>query len=382
MSSLKQSIKNIFSSEKNEHDPDRNLIITIGIIVVFGLIMLSSASSVIAYAEFGDSYHYFKHQLFGLAIGIAAFFFFSRVDYHCWRKCAFGLLLFSVFLLSLVFVPGLGKVVNGSRSWIEIFGQTLQPSEFVKLSFLIYLAAWLASRKNKLTDFHQGIGPFVIVLSVIAGLMLLQPDVGTLFIIIITSFIVYFVAGGSLKHIIIIGLAGIIGLMALVSTSDHQLNRFKCYRNIDFSPQDYCYQLRQSLIAVGSGGIFGRGLGASRQKYMYIPELQNDFIFSIIAEETGLIFSGALVALFMFLFYRGYLIAKRAPDDFGRILAIGIVSWIVFQAILNIGGIINLLPMTGVPLPFISSGGSAMVASLAAMGILVNISRQASTRNS
>ncbi|MBU4375781.1 putative lipid II flippase FtsW [Patescibacteria group bacterium] len=374
--SLKQLIQNIFSAERNEHEPDRNLIITIGIIVVFGLVMLSSASSVVAYAEFGDSYHYLKHQLVGLALGVMAFFFFSRVDYHRWRKYAFGLLIFSVFLLSLVFVPGLGKIVNGSRSWIEIFGQSLQPSEFVKLSFLLYLAAWLESRGKNLADFHQGIGPFIIVLGVIAGLILLQPDFGTLFIIIITSFVVYFVSGGSLKHIIITGLIGIIGFTALIFTNEHQLDRFRCYKNPDFSPQDKCYQLRQSLIAVGSGGILGRGLGASRQKYMYIPEVQNDFIFSIIAEETGLIVSGLLVLLFIYLFYKGIAIAQKAPDGFGRNLAVGIVAWIVFQAILNIGGIINGLPMTGVPLPFISLGGSAMVASLAAVGILVNISKQ------
>jgi len=374
--SLKQSIKNIFSAERSEHEPDRNLIITIAVIVVFGLIMLSSASSVVAYAEFGDSYHYFKHQLLGLALGVMAFFFFSRVDYHRWRKYAFGLLVFSVFLLSLVFVPKLGHEVNGSLSWIKIFGHTLQPSEFVKLSFLIYLAAWLESRKQKLADFHQGIGPFLIVLGVITGLILLQPDFGTLFIIIITSFIVYFVSGGGLKHIIIAGLIGIIGFTALIFTNERQLDRFRCYENPDFSPQDKCYQLRQSLIAVGSGGVFGRGLGGSRQKYMYIPELQNDFIFSIIAEETGLIVSGSLTLLFIYLFYRGVAIAKKAPDNFGRILAIGIVAWIVFQAILNIGGIINLLPMTGVPLPLISYGGSAMMAVLAALGILVNISKQ------
>ncbi|MDP3043340.1 MAG: putative lipid II flippase FtsW [bacterium] len=380
MSRVKQTINNLIKPRASQHEPDWSLIITTAVIVVFGLVMLSSASLVVAYKEYNDSYYFFKHQLLGLFAGIIAFLFFARVDYHKWKKYAFGFLIFSIVMLLLVFIPGLGKIVRGSRSWIDIFGQSLQPSEFVKLSFLLYLAAWLESRGKQINDFHQGIGPLMIILGVIAGLMLLQPDLGTLFIIIITSFVVYFVSGGNLKYIIIISLISIIGLTALVLKNEHQLNRFKCYRNPDFSPQNYCYQIKQSLIAVGSGGIFGRGLGNSRQKFLYIPELENDFIFSIIAEETGLIVSGLLVLLFIFLFYRGISIAKKAPDDFGKNLAIGIVAWIVFQAILNIGGIIKLLPMTGVPLPFVSSGGSAMMASLAAMGILVNISKQTRLR--
>ena len=380
MSILKQLIGNIFSAEKSEYEADRNLVITIGVIVVFGLIMLSSASSVIAYAEFGDSYHYFKHQLFGLGFGIVAFFFFSRVDYHCWRKYALGLLIFSVFLLSLVFVPGLGHEVNGSFSWIKIFGKTFQPSEFVKLTFLLYLAAWLESRGKKLDDFHQGMGPFVIVLGVIAGLMLLQPDIGTLFIIAATSLIVYFTAGGKIKHILIIILLGVLALAALIQVRPYQMDRFRCMMDSQFSSHDVCYQINQSLIAIGSGGVWGRGLGASRQKYMYLPEVSGDSIFAIIGEETGLIFSGALIMLYIYLFYRGYLASKHAPDGFGRILAIGIVSWIVLQAMINIGGMLNVLPITGVPLPLVSYGGSAMLAILAALGILVNISRQARLR--
>ncbi len=374
--SLKQSINNIFKSQANEREPDKSLIITIGIIIVFGLIMLSSASSVIAYVDKGDSYFYFKHQLIGLSLGLLTFWFFSCFDYHRLKKYAFGLLIFSVFLLSLVFVPKLGHEVHGSLSWIKIFGQTLQPSEFVKLSFLIYLAAWLASRKEKLADLHQGIGPFVIVLAVISVLMIKQPDIGTLFIITITSLIVYFIGRGSIKHILVMLILAILGFALMVQYSPYKMNRFKCLMDPQYDKQGVCYQINQSLIAVGSGGIFGRGLGASRQKYMYVPQIQGDSIFAIIAEETGLIFSGGLVILFIFLFYRGYLISKHAPDGFGRILAIGIVSWIVLQAIINIGGMINLLPMTGVPLPLVSYGGSAMLASLAALGILVNISRQ------
>jgi cell division protein FtsW len=187
---------------------------------------------------------------------------------------------------------------------------------------------------------------------------------------------VYFVGGGRLYHIIVMILIGIIGLFLMVQVKDYQADRFKCFLDPSFSRQDKCYQINQSLIAVGSGGFFGRGLGESRQKYMYIPEIQGDSIFAIIAEESGFIFSSILIILYVYVFYRGYLISKYAPDIFGRILAIGIVSWIVIQAFFNIGGMINVVPMTGVPLPLVSYGGSAITAALAAVGILVNISKQ------
>ncbi|MEA3463833.1 MAG: putative lipid II flippase FtsW [Patescibacteria group bacterium] len=381
MSSLKQAVNNLLRPGAGCHNPDKSLIITIGIIIVFGLIMLSSASSIIAYAEKGDSYYFLKHQLIGLFLGLIVFWFFSLVDYHRWKKYAFGFLIFSIVLLLLVFIPGLSAKWGSARSWINIFGFSLQPSEFVKLSFLLYLAAWLESRGKRLEDFHQGIGPFVVVLAVISVLMIKQPDIGTLSIIAITSLIVYFIGRGSIKHILVMLILAILGFALMVQFSPYQMNRFKCLMEPNYDSRGVCYQVNQSLIAVGSGGIFGRGLGASRQKYMYVPQIQGDSIFAIIAEETGLIFSGALVILYIFLFYRGYLTAIKAPDDFGRILAIGIVSWIVLQAMVNIGGMINLLPMTGVPLPLVSYGGSAMLASLAALGILVNISKQTRLRS-
>src|SRR3989339_603377 len=288
MSNLKRKIKNLLNSYRGFHEPDKKLIVVIFTILTFGLISLSSASSVIAYDKFGDPYYYFKHQLFGLALGLIAFAIFSRIDYHIWKEYAFGFLFFSIVLLLLVFIPGLSAHYGKARSWINVFGYSVQPSEFVKLSFLLYLAAWLEARKKDLGEIEKGIGPFI----------------------------------------------------------------------------------------VGSGGVLGRGLGASRQKYMYLPEVSGDSIFAIIAEETGFVVSVIFIILFLYLFYCGYKIAKNAPDDFGRILAIGISSWIVMQALINIGGIINAMPMTGVPLPLVSYGGSAILAALTACGILVNISRQ------
>ena len=371
---LKKIVNNIFNTRG--HDPDKKLIITIGIILIFSLVMLASVSIVVAYTKFNDSYYYFKHQLFGLGIGLIAFWFFARIDYHYWRKYAFGFLIFSIFLLILVFIPGLSASYGKAQSWINVFGFSLQPSEFVKLFFLLYLAGWLESRGKRLNDLHEGIGPFVIILGIIAILMIMQPDIGTLFIIAVTSIIVYYIGGGRVSHILVMVLIGSLCFALMIHYKPYQMDRFKCMLNAKANQAGICYQVNQSLIAVGSGGLFGRGFGQSRQKFMYVPEVSGDSIFSIIAEEIGFIFSSLLVLTYFYLFYRGFLIAKHAKDDFGKILVIGIVSWIFVQAIINIGGMINLLPITGVPLPFVSYGGSSLLSVLAAMGIVVNISKQ------
>jgi len=368
------------SKQKKEkkimHESDGLLLGIIFMIILFGLAMLSSASAPIAYLRFKNTYHYFYHQLFGIITSFLAFFFFLKTDYHIWRKHAFWFLIGSIFLLTLVFIPGLRAEHGSARSWINVFGYSLQPSELVKISFLLYLSAWLENRGKRLHDFYDGTGPFLIILGIIALLMLLQPDMGTLFIIAITSMIVYFVGGGSWRHIIAIGLFGVMAFSIMIYARPYQMNRIRCLIDPGFSRDDVCYQINQSLIAVGSGGFWGRGIGESRQKFMYVPEVVGDSIFAIISEEIGFVFSVLLLLLFLSLFYRGFLIAKYAPDVYGRVLAIGISSWILIQVVINIGGIINIMPMTGVPLPLISNGGSAMLASLSALGILANISKQ------
>lgn len=365
-------IKNSFTPERLASD--RAFIVCAAIIVAFGLVMLTSASSVVAYKTYHDTYYFLKHQLVAVAIGAAAFWFFAKIDYRRLRVVALGFLILSLGLLLLVFVPGLGRVVNGSHSWITLFGQSIQPAEFVKLALMIYLAALFEKNEDTAKRFHI----FLIVFGVIGILMLLQPDIGTLFILTFASLTLYFIGGGRRRHLAALVAIGALGLIVLlmVPQGRYRLDRFRCLFDNAYSPQKACYQLNQSLIAVGSGGIFGRGLGESRQKFLYLPEVQNDFIFAIIAEETGLVFASILILLFAFLFYRMYLIAQRAPDSFGRNLANGIMLWLSIQVILNVGGIISLVPMTGVPLPFISYGGSAMIAGLAALGIIANISRQ------
>lgn len=369
--------KNMFAARSSEHEADRSILVALAILIIFGLALLFSASWVVSYAKYSNTYHYFLKQLISLGAGLLVFFVASKIDYHWWRKFASFFLFFSIVLLVLVFIPGLRSDYGTARSWINIFGVSFQPAELVKISFLIYLATWLEAKKSAVGSLSSGLIPFLMSLGVISLLMLAQPDLGTLFIIIFTAFVVFFAGGGKITHIaLMVLLAGFMVYLIFSLHSSYQSDRFKCLKDPSYSAQDKCYQINQSLIAIGSGGWFGRGLGESRQKFMYLPEVWGDAIFPIIAEETGFVFSALFLLLYLFLFYRGLLVARAAPDIYGSMLAIGIVTWLAVQTFLNIGGMINLIPMTGVPLPFVSAGGSAILSSLLAMGILINISKQ------
>ncbi|MFA5163115.1 MAG: putative lipid II flippase FtsW [Patescibacteria group bacterium] len=365
-------------STKGRREVDKNLMVAVFILLIFGLVMLSSVSSVASYAKYGNAYHFLFKQVIAVLIGLGLFFIFSRLDYHIWRKYAVMALLASLFLLLLVFIPGIRSESGTARSWINIFGFSFQPAELVKLTFLVYLATWLEAKKGQLSSFEGGFFPFIVIMGVISVLMMAQPDFGTLFIIAFTSMVVFFVGGAKFSHIVIILLLAALMIFLMLSLkSSYRDDRFKCLKDPGYSPQDKCYQINQSLIAVGSGGWLGRGLGQSRQKFLYLPEVWSDAIFPIIAEEIGFIFCVLLILLFFFIFYRGLMIARGAPDAFGRLLATGVVSWLAVQTFLNIGGMINLIPMTGVPLPFISAGGTAVLSALIGIGLLASISRQA-----
>lgn len=374
MNGLKRFFRRALGSSREEHEPDQAFIVGLGVIIVCGLLALSSASAVAAYAKFGSIYYYFFHQLAYLAVGLVLFWGFSRFDYHKWKKYAVICLVASIVLLLLVLIPSLAMKGGTSQSWINIFGFNFQPSEFVKIFFLIYLAAWL-DRKKDFNNPLEGLLPFLSVLGIVAFLMLMQPDVGTLSIIVLSSLAVYFIGGGRILAISGIIVFGLAMLFILIQFKDYQMDRFRCVLEKGYSTDRQCYQLDQSLIAVGSGGILGRGLGQSRQKFLYLPEVSSDSIYAILAEEGGFVFSSILVFAYLFVFYRGIMIAKHAPDVFGRVLATGIASWMIIQAFLNIGGIIGLIPMTGVPLPLVSSGGSSLTSFLIALGIMVNISK-------
>ncbi len=363
--------------KRKTHAPDYQLIGISIFLVVSGLIILSSASSVLGFQKFGDTFYYLKRQvLYGLLPGLLAFFVLARIDYRVWKKYGFWLFVFSIGLLGVVFLPGIGAEFGGSRSWIVVGGLSLQPSEIVKLTFLLYLAGWLDKRSQGISDITVGLIPFTVILGIVVGLIVLQPDIGTLTVIVAISMIAYFSAGAPVRHLVALGALGAGVLFALIKAAPYRMARLTVFLDPSSDVQGIGYQLRQSILAVGSGGLFGLGLGRSRQKFAYLPEVAGDSIFAIAAEELGFVVSVIIVIVFVLFIFRGLRIARYAPDLYGRIVAAGIVGWIGWQAFVNIGAIIGLLPLTGIPLPFISHGGTALMTTLAALGILVNISTQ------
>lgn len=360
------------------HKPDYVFIITIAIIIILGLIILSSAGAVMAYQKFGDSNYYLKRQFFyGILIGLALLIITSRIDYHQWRRFAFPLLLLTILLLISVFIPGLGFGYGGAKRWLNFGGFFIQPTEICKLTFLLYLATWLEKRGRKgISDFSYGFLPFIIILGIITLLIMLQPDLGTMTVIGIISVVTYFVAGANIVHLSLFGLGGIILFAILVKIAPYRVARFTVFLNPTLDPQGIGYHINQALLAIGSGGLLGLGLGHSRQKYNYLPEVTGDSIFAILAEELGFIVSVGLIILFLILLVRGFKIARAAPDIFGKLVATGITVWFTFQAFINIAAMVGVLPLTGIPLPFVSYGSSAIAISLAAVGIMINISRQ------
>ncbi len=363
---------------RSEGAPDYYFVGGFFVLLIFGLIMLSSASSVMSFQNFKTSYFYITHQLLnGFLPGLLALWIASRVDYHVLKKFAFPLLLISIVLLILVFVPGIGFGYAGAHRWIHVGSFIFQPSELVKLTFLIYIAAWLSNKGEKMIQhFSYGFMPFMVLLGSIGLLIMAQPDMGTMGVIVMIAFSMYFVGGASMKHVAMAGLAGIGAFAVLVNVASYRLQRFMTFLHPELDPLGVGYHINQALLAVGSGGIFGRGFGHSRQKFAYLPEAMTDSIFAVIAEELGLLFCVLFIVLIVFLAMRGFKIARRAPDSFGMLMAVGIVSWFTFQAFINIGAMLSLLPLTGIPLPFVSYGGTALLVAMTAVGILINISRQ------
>lgn len=360
------------------HKPDYLFLGSFALILFIGLFMLSSVSTAVAFHRFGDSYYYIKHQvLYGLIPGILALFIVSRINYKFFRDWSWHMIVGSIFLLLLVFIPGIGYKFGGARSWINFFGIIFQPSEIVKLTFLLYLATWLEKRGDKkVKDFHDGFLPFLFSLGVIMILIMLQPDIGTMSIIVMISLIVFFIGGGAIKHLLALSAAGIAMLGVLIKIAPYRAARFKVFLDPASDPQGIGYHINQALIAIGSGGIFGVGFGLSRQKHLYLPEVIGDSIFAVMAEELGFVVISAFIILFVFMVYRGFLIARYAPDKFSQLVAAGIMSWISVQALINIAAMVSLMPLTGLTLPFISYGSSSLLILMIAMGIMVNISRQ------
>ncbi len=347
-------------------------------IAVFGFFMLASASGPVAYDRFGDSYYFVKNQLVnGVIPGLVAFFVTSFVPLGFWRKWSAVMLFVSVALLVLVFVPGIGQDFGTfANSWVQIGSFSFQPAELVKLTFLLYLADWLVKQKDALKDYRTGLLPFLAVLGVIAGLILLQPDLGTLSIIVAMAVIVYFVAGGHVMHLVALGLAGGLAFFIAIQSSAYRLARFTTFLHPELDPEGLGYQVNQALLAVGSGGFFGRGYGHSLQKFQYLPEVIGDSIFAVLAEELGFLFTVVFLACYVWMIVRGLGIAEKSEDLFAKYLVTGVMAWVGIQACINIGAMVAILPITGVPLPLVSYGGTSLIVTLAGLGFVVSASKQ------
>lgn len=358
-------------------DIDKILLSIVLILLVFGLVMIASAGVIYSETRFEDKYYFFKHQLiYGVIPGLAALYFFSRINYSLWKKISVPFFFLSVIFLLLVFVPGIGSRIYGASRWMQLGPFSFQPSEMAKLSIIIYLAAWLESRgTKKIKDAYEGLLPFAGILGLVGILIMNQPDTGTFGIIVLASLSIFFVSGANLRHIGLLGLIGVLTLWILIKIEPYRFNRILTFLDPGSDPRGIGYQINQALLAIGSGGLFGVGLGHSRQKFNYLPEPVGDSIFAIIGEELGMLGAGFLVILFIMLALRGIKIAKNAPDVFGRLLAVGITMWIAFQAFINISANIALVPLTGVPMPFISYGGTSLVFLMSGVGILLNISK-------
>lgn len=361
--------------------PDYILLIIIGFLVMLGILILTSISASLSQARFDNPYYFLKHQIFwGLIPGLILGFIAFKIRLDLLKKWAPFLLLANLVLAAMVFLPKIGLKLGGASRWLSVGGITFQPSEFLKLTFLLYLASWLASRtsQQKLGEkenFSQTLIAFLIMIGLVGGLLICQPDASTLGIILISGVLMYFMAGTPFWHVILIGLIGVGGSLAALKLAPYRLRRLTIFLNPEMDPLGLGYQIKQALIAVGSGGIFGLGLGMSRQKFGFLPESMSDSIFAIFSEETGFVGAMVVVLLFLLFFWRGFKISKRAKDRFARFSAIGISLWIALQALINIGSMTATLPLAGIPLPFFSYGGSHLISELIGVGILLNISK-------
>jgi cell division protein FtsW len=349
----------------------------VAVFLVFGLVALTSASSAIGIERFGDSYFFIKRQLlYGLVPGIFAFLFFSKLNYSFLRKHAGFVYVLCISLLILVFVPGIGSSLNtGSTSWLVFGNFSFQPAEFAKLGLIIFMAAYLSKKQEAIKTFQSGFLVALILGMVPIVLVIFQPDIGTVAILFVILFGLLFVGEAKLGHLGLLAAAGVTLFAIMIISAPYRAERFTTFLHPELDPQGVGYQINQSLIAIGSGGIFGLGLGHSRQKFQYLPEVHADSIFAVIAEEMGFIITVGFLILLALIAMRGFMIAKHAPDMFGRILVSGIMIWFLAQSFLNIGAMVGMLPLTGVPLLFVSHGGTAFVLALAAVGIVVNVSK-------
>ncbi|OGZ34586.1 MAG: cell division protein FtsW [Candidatus Portnoybacteria bacterium RBG_13_41_18] len=356
--------------------PNLTLLAITAILIVFGLFMVTSAGAVISQERFNQSFFFAKNQILkGLLPGLLLAFLFFITPYHYWRRLAPYLFGLGLILLVLVYIPGIGLAYGGAQRWIHLGTINFQPSEIFKLFFIIFLAAFFEKAQTEKKSGGKTFIHFLLILLIIGILIGGQPDIGTLGILLITAILIYFLGRAPLKHILILSTLSILSLLLFINIFPHTLQRIQVLFNPGLDPKGIGYQMEQSLIALGSGGIFGQGLAQGKQKFLYLPQAAGDSIAAVIGEELGFIGMLFLMSLFAAFALYGLKIAKKAPDDFSRLLSAGIICLITIQAFINIMATIGLIPLTGVPLPFISYGGTSLAISLGMVGILLNISK-------
>lgn len=349
---------------------DRWLFVATVILATVGILMVYDSSVAIALRDFGDPYYFVREQVKWLVLGFLGFAIFSRFPYSIFRQFAVPIIVGTLVLLLAVFIPGFGIHALGARRWLNFGLFVVQPAELAKLAMVIYLSAWFSTKEK------GRLGAFLLLTGMVVGLVLLEPDMGTATTILLTALSLYFLSGAPIGHFLAIIPLFLVGLGGLAIAQPYRLRRVTTFLNPDLDPLGSSYQIRQILLALGSGGLFGVGLGKSRQKYEYLPEANTDSIFAILGEETGFIGATIVVLLFLFLVWRCFKIARRIQDPFGKLLALGVGSWIGIQSFVNIGSMVAIMPLTGVPLPLISYGGSNLVITLGALGMVYNISKK------
>jgi len=365
--------------EAKRGSPDFVIMSVALILLTIGLIMVFSSSAVSAYLDHdGDSFFYLKRQLFSALIAIGVMLFTMNFNYQYLKNLAnLGLLVFIVLLLMVL---GMGIVSHGSSRWLDLGFRSFQPSEGVKLAMVVFMAKRLSENRSKMGYFVKGLLPNILILGIVCGLILMQPDLGTAVCLAGTVYLMFFAAGGKISHLVILGLAGAGAALLAIVTEPYRMTRFMSYWYPWEDPSGSNYQIIQSLLALGSGGLVGMGLGQSRQKFFYLPQRHTDFIYAILGEELGFIGAALVLLLFFVLLWRGFRVALTIQDGFGSLLAAGITSMITLQMLINVGVVTASIPVTGITLPFVSYGGSSLVFIMAGIGILLNISRHASMR--
>ncbi|MDQ0206444.1 stage V sporulation protein E [Alkalicoccobacillus murimartini] len=360
---------------KSKSAPDAILLLTTLTLLCIGVIMVYSASAAWAAYRFDDAFFFLKRQMFFAGVGVALMLFIMRVEYWTWRSYAKLILLVCFILLILVLVPGVGLVRGGARSWLGVGAFSIQPSEFMKMGMVIFLAKYLSENQKKIVTFKKGLLPNLALVMTGFGLIMLQPDLGTGAVMVGTCVVMIFVAGARISHFAWLGVVGLAGFVGLIASAPYRIKRITSFLDPWSDPLGSGFQIIQSLYAIGPGGLMGMGFGESRQKYFYLPEPQTDFIFAILSEELGFIGGCLVLALFGVLLWRGIRAALAAPDLFGSLLAAGVVTMIAIQVMINVGVVSGLMPVTGITLPLLSYGGSSLTLMLVSIGLLLNISR-------